>query len=445
MSIIEQELGGAFHGKIKRKGNSTGNLRSQAKRVASESTEVMVKVTGFGKGAAHVKAHLTYITRHGNVEMENDKGEVFDGKESVNRYFEDWAKDFEDSKRHKNQRDTMHMVLSMPENTDPESVRNAVREFAKANFSKNHEYVFALHTDEPHPHCHLTVKCLGFDGSRLNPRKADLQRWREGFADKLRDEGVDAEASPRSSRGVVKKAESNIVRHIEAGDKTHAPRVSKVRAKKISEAASELVAEAKGQTTEPKPWEDPIKKRQAAIRSAWLKAADALEKEETKITFNQKEAKNDRPDYERTTSGKLHRATALYQSNLEKHGQKAPPGTLASVRNLSRLGVVHDRRISKVLLRSDAPNRLGRNGSPDSQMRREGAGNTGTSGRGKQLTKAEENKALAEKIRGFVKAMPAVQTEREAMKSGLASKFAATKEKGAEQAAPKGKEKGPER
>ena len=243
----------------------------------------------------------------------------------------------------------------------------------------------------------------------------------------------------------MKKAESNIVRHIEAGDKTHAPRVSKVRAKKISEAASELVAEAKGHTTEPKPWEDPIKKRQAAIRNAWLKAADALEKEETKITFNQKEAKNVRPDYERTTSGKLHRATALYQSNLEKHGQKAPPGTLASVRNLSRLGVVHDRRISKVLLRSDAPNRLGRDGSPDSQMRRAGAGNTGASGRGKQLTKAEENKALAEKIRGFVKAMPAVQTEREAMKSGLASKFAATKEKGAEQAAPKDKEKGPER
>jgi hypothetical protein len=32
-------------------------------------------------------------------------------------------------------------------------------------------------------------------GKRLNPRKADLHRWRETFAEKLRGWGTDAEAS----------------------------------------------------------------------------------------------------------------------------------------------------------------------------------------------------------------------------------------------------------
>ncbi|MDG5827073.1 relaxase/mobilization nuclease domain-containing protein (plasmid) [Xylella fastidiosa subsp. pauca] len=245
MGIIEAELGSALSPAVKRKVNNTKKLRSTAKRVTGRSSEVMVKVTGFGKGAGHVKAHLDYITRNGKLEMENDRGEIFNGKEEVKEFFKDWEKDFGDGKRHKNQRDTMHMVLSMPETTDSESVKKSVREFAKATFGKNHEYVFVLHTDEPHPHCHLTVKCLGFDGIRLNPRKADLHQWREGFAEKLRDQGVEAEATPRRSRGVVKKAEPNVIRHIERGDKTHEPRVSKVKAAKVKEAAMELVAESR--------------------------------------------------------------------------------------------------------------------------------------------------------------------------------------------------------
>lgn len=288
MLLIESELGKALNSTVKRKGNNTRNLRTVAKRVTGGSSEVMVKITGFGKGTGHVKAHLDYITRNGKLDMENDRGEVFTGKDDVKEFFKDWEKDFGDGKRHKNQRDTMHMVLSMPETIDPVSVKSAVREFAKATFGKNHEYVFALHTDEPHPHCHVTVKCLGFDGTRLNPRKADLQQWREDFALKLRDQGVDAEATPRRSRGVVKTAESNVIRHIERGDKTHKLRVSKVRATKIKEAAQELTDEANGLPVRSKPWEKAIKVRQREVRRAWLAAAEALEQESTRKTFNQK-------------------------------------------------------------------------------------------------------------------------------------------------------------
>ena len=277
MALIEAELGRALDEPVKRKASRTRKLRAVAHRVTGRATEVMVKITGFGKGTSHVKAHLDYISRNGDVELENDRGERISGKDAVRRFFRDWDADFSVERRHKNQRDTMHLVLSMPETTDPESVRLASRAFARETFGGNHEYVFALHTDEPHPHCHVTVKCLGFDGRRLNPRKADLQEWREGFAERLREQGVDAEATGRHSRGVVRKPERAVLRHIERGDKTHKPRVSKVRAAKIKEAAEELSAEARGQPLAPKPWEAAIQGRQEQVRQAWLSAADALE------------------------------------------------------------------------------------------------------------------------------------------------------------------------
>ncbi|MDB5794568.1 MAG: nickase, partial [Noviherbaspirillum sp.] len=163
------------------------------------------------------------------------------------------------------------------EGTPSDAVRNAAREFTKNTFGKNHEYVFALHTDEPHPHVHITVKTRGFNRRRLHIGKDTAQEWREEFADALQREGVDAEATPRSSRGVVRKPEKQVIRHIERGDKTHKPRVSKVRAAKIKEVAAELSAEAKGQAVKPRPWEEKIQATQAAIRAAWLAAATQLE------------------------------------------------------------------------------------------------------------------------------------------------------------------------
>ena len=48
---------------------------------------------------------------------------------------------------------------------------------------------------------HLAVRVEGRDGRRLNPRKQDLRRWREVFAEKLRGWGIEAEASSQVTRG----------------------------------------------------------------------------------------------------------------------------------------------------------------------------------------------------------------------------------------------------
>src|SRR5206468_12841234 len=54
------------------------------------------------------------------------------------------------------------------------------------------------------PHVHLSVRAESKSGRRLNPRKADLNRWREVFAERLRDWGIDAEATRQPTRGVAR-------------------------------------------------------------------------------------------------------------------------------------------------------------------------------------------------------------------------------------------------
>lgn len=185
-------------------------------RTAKKTAEVMVKISGGGKNMKHIKAHMDYISRNGDVEIEDENGDIHQGMEAVRDVRDAWAKGkigipYEGEKR----KEAFNIVLSMPPGTDRQAVKDAAREFAKEQFG-NHQYVFAAHDDEKHPHVHLAVKAIGNDGIRLNPRKGDLQFWREQFAEKLRDQGIEANATPRRERGVVQKAEKQAVRHIDA-------------------------------------------------------------------------------------------------------------------------------------------------------------------------------------------------------------------------------------
>ena len=58
-----------------------------------------------------------------------------------------------------------------------------------------------LHDHQANPHVHFSVRAESKHGKRLNPRKADLHRWRETFAEKLRGHGVEAEATRQATRG----------------------------------------------------------------------------------------------------------------------------------------------------------------------------------------------------------------------------------------------------
>lgn len=107
------------------------------------------------------------------------------------------------------------VILSMPPGSPPDRVEAAARTWAKETFGGKYDYLMARHDDTDHPHVHVTVRAVGYDGKRLAPGPADLQQYRERFAHQLRRQGVEAEATPRQARGHVRKANPIAVHHAE--------------------------------------------------------------------------------------------------------------------------------------------------------------------------------------------------------------------------------------
>jgi type IV secretion system T-DNA border endonuclease VirD2 len=181
-------------------GFATGpTARAKLARIVRKAPEVVVKVTGRQRGGVHVKAHLEYIGRKGDVEIETRDGEILTTKEDVAERATEWSDTVQ--WRSRPTVSSVSLIFSMPEGTDPDKVLGAVRALAHAELSDNHDYVLALHTDTPRPHVHLTVQAEGLDRTRFNPRPVQLNRFRERFARELRARGVAAEATPRRARG----------------------------------------------------------------------------------------------------------------------------------------------------------------------------------------------------------------------------------------------------
>lgn len=181
-------------------GSANGKTaRAKLARIVRRAPEVLVKVTGRQKGDKHVKAHLEYIGRKGDVEIESRDGESLTSKEDIAERAAEWSDTLK--WRSRPTVSSVSLVFSMPAGTDPDKVLGAVRALAHTEFSDNHDYVLALHTDTPRPHVHLTVQAEGLDRTRFNPRPVQLNRLRERFARELRARGVAAEATPRRARG----------------------------------------------------------------------------------------------------------------------------------------------------------------------------------------------------------------------------------------------------
>ena len=168
--------------------------------VVRRAPQVMAKVTGGGRGMAAIAAHLRYIAKGGRLPFEDDRGVTRDGKEALRAVVDQWRLGGSRIPEISERREAFNIMLSMPAGTQPQLVLSAAREFAKAELA-NHRYVMVLHTHQANPHVHLSVRAEGRDGKRLNPRKEDLRRWRETFAERLRGWGIEAEASSQATRG----------------------------------------------------------------------------------------------------------------------------------------------------------------------------------------------------------------------------------------------------
>ena len=183
-------------------------VRARIEATVRRAPQVMVKFTGGGRGMGAIAAHFRDISKGGRLDIEDDRGVVERGKDAVREIERQWwqfggARIDQEGHR----REAFNIMLSMPRGTDPLAVQHAAREFAKIEFAE-HRYVMVLHEHQANPHVHLSVKAESKHGLRLNPRKADPQRWRETFAERLRERGIDAEATRPATRGEVRNRES---------------------------------------------------------------------------------------------------------------------------------------------------------------------------------------------------------------------------------------------
>ena len=179
-------------------------------RTVARAPEVVVKVSRGATTTAGAAAHLRYIDRNGELEIETGDGQRLRGKGIEKDVTADW--DLESTRAHgrglyrgkpgPKPAKLVHKVnLSMPKGTPAEKLLLACRDFAREEFALKHRYALVLHTDRNHPHVHLVIKDVSEEGNLLNIRKATLREWRGLFARHLRAHGIAANATDRAVRG----------------------------------------------------------------------------------------------------------------------------------------------------------------------------------------------------------------------------------------------------
>lgn len=253
----------------RRRSSLSEDLRTVA-RVAARTPEVMVRISGKVKGGKHVEEHLRYITRNGDLTAEDESGRLVTGRRMVKETAAAWMEG-SGLNRRSNSRDTVNVILSMPPGTDRDKLLDAARQFGREIFGAEHSYLLVRHDDTDHPHCHLTVRSLGFSGRRLNPKRDDLQAWRVAFAAACRQHGIAAEATPRRTRGVVRKPKKQAVLHADKAKR------STVQKSKVREALKAVTHPAGLQESDRRAVE-----RQAQTRADWNRVADEMSQATTR-------------------------------------------------------------------------------------------------------------------------------------------------------------------
>lgn len=182
-------------------------IRRHVSSVVRRAPQVIVKVSGGGRGMGAIADHLRYITRSGSLEFEDDRGTVREGKEALRDLLEGWRHGGRLIAEVERRREAVNLMLALPSGTDAEGVRRAVREFAKTEMA-GHRYVMVLHKDQASPHVHLCVKRESIAGERLSCGTPDLKRWRQTFAQRLREQDIEADATSQVVRGATRNFDS---------------------------------------------------------------------------------------------------------------------------------------------------------------------------------------------------------------------------------------------
>jgi hypothetical protein len=246
-----------------------GRAVMTADRTSRRVPEVMVRITGRQHGGGHVLANFAYISRlgHGPGEelgLETSEGVVLRDGRDMQILAKDWYNFEMDGDARRRGATSISMILSMPSGTDPERLKAAALDFAAEEFA-NRSWVAGLHVDRDHPHVHLTIARRDFDGRRFHPDRDDLFRWRQRFAEKLRERGIEANATPTRARGIDPAHEHIAVRKMR--DKGQVPQIDTGRAERARRLRDQGISD---------PVEAVLASRQAIVRATYMRSVAEL-------------------------------------------------------------------------------------------------------------------------------------------------------------------------
>lgn len=259
-----------------RRGKYDINSRSKGDllRSASKLPQAILKISGYCKGTAHAKAHISYITRHGKLELQTHDGQTLKGVTACKELINDWSSDF--GKR-KNSRDVAKVVLSAPKGANPDKLKNAVNKFLEKEFGDTNEYAYVLHTDTEKPHVHVIIKMVTYQGKKIDPRKNYIEKLRRDFAKYCRGEGILVEASRRYQRGISGKSKNTPVKQM---------RLNKHNNIKHDKSIKDQVKSKSNQNND----KVIVPDRNKIIRQEYIKAA--IDLHEKSLNTDDKNAKN---------------------------------------------------------------------------------------------------------------------------------------------------------
>ena len=110
-------------------------VRQKLQAMVRRAPQVVVKLVRAPKGMKGISNNLTYISRDGQLEIEDQDGQVILGKDAVADLKAEWRDGGMPIAADSTMRDAFHLVLSMPTRTDPLSVQRAARAFESHLFS----------------------------------------------------------------------------------------------------------------------------------------------------------------------------------------------------------------------------------------------------------------------------------------------------------------------
>lgn len=260
---VKHAFGGGSHAAV------SGRAIAAMERTARRVPEVMVRATGRQHGGGHVLANFAYISRLGHgegkqVPLYTSDEEVLHDARDMQVLAQDWQEWEMGGDARRNGATSISMVLSMPAGTDPERLRDAALDFAREEFA-NRAWVAALHVDRDHPHVHLTIARRDHDGRRFHPNRDDFFRYRQRFAEKLRDRGIEANATPARARGIDPKHEPIAARKVR--EKGEVPRLDKSRAERAQRLRESGASD---------PVDAVLASRQAIVRRAYERSIEEL-------------------------------------------------------------------------------------------------------------------------------------------------------------------------